>query len=51
MEQKMEIVRWLDSHGYHFFDETPEHFASRFSLEILKYFKECFAKQKNIEED
>ena len=50
MEKKMEIVRWLAAHGYHFFGERLEHFAARFSLEMLECFKECFAKQKGIKD-
>ena len=42
MKEKMAIVNWLVEHGYHLFNETPEHFAERFDLHILEYFKKCY---------
>lgn len=44
MKEKMAIVNWLIEHGYHLFNETPEHFAERFDLHVLEHFKENFTK-------
>ena len=44
MKEKMIIVNWMVEHGYCLFDETPEHFAERFDLHVLEFFKEAFAK-------
>lgn len=47
MEEKIAIVNEMVSMGYHLFEETPEHFANRFTLNQLRTFKiafESFAK-------
>lgn len=44
MTEKIEIVNRMVEKGYHLFDETPEHFAERFDLHVLEFFKEAFAK-------
>lgn len=48
MEKKLEIVEWLVAHGYHLFGEQPTHFAEKFSLEMLEFFKESFKTYKGI---
>ena len=51
MEKKMEMVEWLNNHGYFFFGETLEHFANRFDLKTLEIVKKGFAEFKGIKED
>ena len=34
----IEIVNKMVENGYHLFDETPEHFAARFTNQELKQF-------------
>ena len=47
MKEKIEIVERMVKKGYHLFDETPEHFASRFDLQTLKSFEKAFENYKN----
>ena len=42
MKEKIEIVEKMVKNGYCLFDETPEHFASRFDLPTLKIFEQAF---------
>ena len=46
MLEKIEIVEKMVKNGYCLFNETPEHFASRFDLQTLKIFEQAFNKTK-----
>ena len=40
--KKLEIVMEMVAHGYHLFNETPQQFADRFTLEQLQFFLDCW---------
>lgn len=40
--KKLEIVMEMVAHGYHLFNETPQAFADRFTLEQLEMFRKAF---------
>lgn len=40
--KKLEVVMEMVANGYHLFEETPAQFAARFSLEQLKFMRDCF---------
>lgn len=46
-KEKMTIVNEMIDNGYNLFDETPEHFAARFDIDILKIFRDNFLKWKS----
>ena len=46
MEKKLEIVNTLVAEGYALFDETPEQFANRWTVEVLEMVLENFRKWK-----
>lgn len=41
-ESKVYVVERMVKNGYYLFDETPEHFASRFTLSELLQFEQAF---------
>jgi hypothetical protein len=41
-DSKIYVVERMVKNGYHLFDETPEHFANRFSLSTLLQFEQAF---------
>ena len=43
MEEKIAIVENMVKNGYHLFDETVEHFANRWPIELLEEWNEKFA--------
>lgn len=47
MKEKIEIVNRMVENGYYLFDETPEHFASRFDLPTLRVLEQAFDDVKN----
>lgn len=42
MKERIEVVKEMVSYGYYLAGETPEQFAERFTLEQLKFFRDCF---------
>lgn len=41
-DSKIYVVERMVKNGYYLFDETPEHFASRFTLSELLQFEQAF---------
>ena len=48
MEKKIAIVTEMVALGYHLFDESAEHFAARWTEEVLLHALEQFKKYKGI---
>lgn len=40
--KKLEMVMEMETYGFQLFEETPIHFATRFSLEQLEFMREQF---------